>query len=92
MGTELTLTLAKDAETSTLTEEQEAIVSCRQRHFKVLSAAGSGKTTVLTSRISRLCTDGANAACAHNKYLTLQTHASRWIKAIRSPLTARSVV
>jgi superfamily I DNA/RNA helicase len=41
-----------------LTEEQNLIVNCSHRHFKVLSAAGSGKTTVLISRLHRLCTDG----------------------------------
>lgn len=43
-----------------LTTEQEAVVNCQLKHFKVLSAAGSGKTTVLVNRIHRLCTEGAS--------------------------------
>lgn len=43
-----------------LTQEQEAIINCSLRHFKVLSAAGSGKTTVLTGRINRLCTESVS--------------------------------
>lgn len=50
-----------------LTPEQQEIVYCNHRHFKVLSAAGSGKTTVLTERISQICTnvpDDANGILA----------------------------
>jgi DNA helicase II / ATP-dependent DNA helicase PcrA len=45
-----------------LTSEQIAIVNCPHRHFKVLSAAGSGKTTVLTNRMERLRTEGVDPA------------------------------
>lgn len=42
------------------TEEQDKIIHCDDRHFKVLSAAGSGKTTVLAARIAQLCANGAS--------------------------------
>jgi superfamily I DNA/RNA helicase len=41
-----------------LTEEQDQIVHSDHKHLKVLSAAGSGKTTVLTARIAQLCHNG----------------------------------
>ena len=43
-----------------LTTEQEAIVYSNQSHLKVLSAAGSGKTTVLVGRIAQLHQNGAD--------------------------------
>lgn len=43
-----------------LTTEQEAIVYSNLSHLKVLSAAGSGKTTVLTGRIEQLHQNGAD--------------------------------
>ncbi len=38
-----------------LTPEQQEIVYCNHGRFKVLSAAGSGKTTILTARVSQIC-------------------------------------
>lgn len=43
-----------------LTQEQSDIVYSNLSHLKVLSAAGSGKTTVLAARIAQLCTNGAD--------------------------------
>lgn len=43
-----------------LTQEQSDIVYSNLTHLKVLSAAGSGKTTVLAARIAQLCANGAD--------------------------------
>lgn len=40
------------------TEEQKAVIECRNRNLLVSAAAGSGKTAVLVERIIRMITEG----------------------------------
>lgn len=73
-----------------LTPEQEAIVYTRNRLCKVLSAAGSGKTTVVTSRIEHLVRDGVDPASI--MAITFTRRAGKELQERLSPACSKVVV